>query len=354
MQQEYTSLLENRTFTPVKYARSKPIGCKWVYKTKTNPDGTLRYKARLVIKGYGQMQGIDFDETYAPVSKMTTLRYLMSRAAQEDWEMDQLDVVTAFLNPAIDKEVYMQLPEGIEWLIAEPLSSPSSSSSPADSTHKSTHNPCAEAHSVSRAEERFVESTRRPDGNSRMSTALGNSRMSTAPGNSRVNTAPGNSQRVNTAPGNSQRVSTTTAPDPMAMPIYMNGSLRLNKALYGLKQAPLLWHATINEFLLSIGCTRARADENLYLRSSVFLLLYVDDTTILYPRSASEAAEDLKTALKKGYKMTNLGKAKQFLGLEIARQDSGAITLGQAKYIQTTAGAIIDGYRIGRAFNPGS
>jgi len=150
MQQEYASLLENHTFTLVEHARSKPIGCKCVYKTKTNPDSTLRYKARLVIKGYEQMQGIDFDETYAPVSKMTTLRYLMCRTAQEYWEMDQLNVVTAFLNPAIDKEVYMQLPEGIEWLIAEPLSS-SSSSSQADSTHKSTHNPCAEAHSVSRA-----------------------------------------------------------------------------------------------------------------------------------------------------------------------------------------------------------
>jgi len=119
------------------------------------------------------------------------------------------------------------------------------------------------------------------------------------------------------------------------MPIYMNGSLRLNKMLYGLKQAPLLWHTTINEFLLSIGCARAHADENLYLRGDVFLLLYIDDTTILYLRSASEAAEDLKTALKKEYKMTDLGKAKQFLGLEIAHQNSSAITLGQAKYIQT-------------------
>jgi len=83
-----------------------------------------------------------------------------------------------------------------------------------------------------------------------------------------------------------------------------------------------------------IGCTRAHADKNLYLRSSVFLLRYVDDTTILYPRSASKAAEDLKTALKKEYKMKDLRKAKQFLDLEIACQDSGAITLGQAKYIQ--------------------
>jgi len=201
IQQEYASLLENHTFTPVEHARSKPIGCKWIYKMKTNPDGTLRYKARLVIKGYEQMQGIDFDETYAPVSKMTTLRYLMCRTAQEDWEMDQLDVVTVFLNPAIDKEVYMELPEGIECLIAEPLSS-LSSSSPADSTHKSTHNPYAEAHSVSRAEERFVESTRTPDGNSQ--------RVSTTPGNSqRVSTTPGNSQPVSTLPGNSQCVSTT-------------------------------------------------------------------------------------------------------------------------------------------------
>jgi hypothetical protein len=86
----------------VEHAHSKPIGCKWVYKTKTNPDDTLRYKARLVIKGYEQVQGVDFEETYAPVSKMPTLRYLMACAAQGGWEIDQLDVVTAFLNPVFD------------------------------------------------------------------------------------------------------------------------------------------------------------------------------------------------------------------------------------------------------------
>jgi hypothetical protein len=82
MQQEYASLLENRTFTPVEHAHSKPIGCKWVYKTKTDPDDTLRYKARIVIKGYEQVQGVDFEEIYAPVSKISTLRYLMACAAQ--------------------------------------------------------------------------------------------------------------------------------------------------------------------------------------------------------------------------------------------------------------------------------
>ena len=180
-------------------------------------NGTLRYKARLVIKGYEQMQGISFDETYAPVIKMTTLRYLISRAVQKDWEMDELDVITAFLNPAINKEVYMQLPEGIKWLIAELLSSPSSSLSPADSTHISTHNPCTEAHSVSRAKERFVELTWMLDGNSRMSTVPGNLRVNIASGNlQRMSTEPGNSLCVNMVLGNSC-MSMASGNSPMSM-----------------------------------------------------------------------------------------------------------------------------------------
>ena len=59
MQEEYDSLLENSTFTPVAETNSKPIGCKWVYRIKRNPDNTRRHKARLVIKGYEQVQGID-------------------------------------------------------------------------------------------------------------------------------------------------------------------------------------------------------------------------------------------------------------------------------------------------------
>jgi len=71
---EYASLKENDTFASVmeSKANSAPIGCKWVYKTKRNPNDTLRYKARLVIKGYGQVKGVNFDETYAPVGSMTT------------------------------------------------------------------------------------------------------------------------------------------------------------------------------------------------------------------------------------------------------------------------------------------
>jgi len=71
MQEEYASLMENDAFTLVKHTSSKPIGCRWVYKPKHCPDGILRYKARLVVKGYEKVKGIDFDETYAPVGKLT-------------------------------------------------------------------------------------------------------------------------------------------------------------------------------------------------------------------------------------------------------------------------------------------
>ena len=117
MRQEYASLIENSTFTPVTDTNGmKPIGCRWVYKTKRNPNGTTRYKVRVVIKGYEHIRGVDFDETYAPVSKLITLWYLLSFVVQNNYKIDHLDVVTAFLNPEIDAEVYMQLPEGIDWL----------------------------------------------------------------------------------------------------------------------------------------------------------------------------------------------------------------------------------------------
>jgi len=95
----------------------EPIGCKWIYKRKINPDGSTRYKARLVIKGYEQKEGIDYDETYAPVSKMATFQLILALAAQYGWDVNHMDVVTAFLNPRIDRDnIYMEMPLGIDWL----------------------------------------------------------------------------------------------------------------------------------------------------------------------------------------------------------------------------------------------
>jgi len=73
----------------------KPSGSKWVYKTTHNPGVTIRYKALLVTKGYEQT---DFGETYAAVGKLPTFQYLISLVGKHGWNIDHLDVVTAFLN----------------------------------------------------------------------------------------------------------------------------------------------------------------------------------------------------------------------------------------------------------------
>ena len=133
MRQEWQTLIENHTFDVERRNRrpdddrspekrqnedyGEPIRCKWVFRRKINPDGSTRYKARLVIKGYAQKEGIDYDETYAPVSKITTFRLLLALVAQHGWNVDHMDVVTAFLNPKIDRDnIQMATPPGIEWL----------------------------------------------------------------------------------------------------------------------------------------------------------------------------------------------------------------------------------------------
>ncbi|BBG95385.1 RmlC-like cupins superfamily protein [Prunus dulcis] len=114
MTQELAALEANGTWTLQSLPPGKkPIGCKWVYKVKLHPDGSLdRYKARLVAKGYSQVEGLDYRETFAPVAKLVTVRLLLAVASTRRWHLHQLDVNNAFLNGDLDEDVYMHLPPG--------------------------------------------------------------------------------------------------------------------------------------------------------------------------------------------------------------------------------------------------
>ncbi|PKI73561.1 hypothetical protein CRG98_006142 [Punica granatum] len=114
MAEEIRALEDNGTWVVQSLPHGKkPIGCKWVFKTKRRADGTVeRYKARLVAKGFTQIEGVDFHETFAPVAKLVTVRCLLTVAVAKGWEMHQLDVHNAFLHGDLDEEVYMSLPPG--------------------------------------------------------------------------------------------------------------------------------------------------------------------------------------------------------------------------------------------------
>jgi hypothetical protein len=109
MHEEMIALDANRTWELVPLPEGKKaIGCKWVYKVKHNSDGSInRYKARLVAKGYAQTHGIDYEETFAPIAKMATMRAVIVVAASRGWVLQQMDVKNAFLHGELQEEVYL-------------------------------------------------------------------------------------------------------------------------------------------------------------------------------------------------------------------------------------------------------
>jgi Reverse transcriptase (RNA-dependent DNA polymerase) len=114
MAEEITTLANNQTWTLVPPSiNQKVIRSKWVFKTKTNPDGSVeRYKARLVAKGFNQISDVDFEETYSPVMRAQTIRVTISLALIFNWSIRQLDVSNAFLNGDLKERVFMSQPQG--------------------------------------------------------------------------------------------------------------------------------------------------------------------------------------------------------------------------------------------------
>ncbi|KAL0463357.1 UNVERIFIED_CONTAM: Retrovirus-related Pol polyprotein from transposon RE2 [Sesamum latifolium] len=116
VQLEVDALERNGTWELVETpADKKTIECRWIYKLKLKPDGTVeRYKARLIAKGYNQVEGKDYTDCFAPVAKAVTVRLFLAVAVSKGWPIHHLDVNNAFLHGSLKEETYMDPPEGYE------------------------------------------------------------------------------------------------------------------------------------------------------------------------------------------------------------------------------------------------
>lgn len=112
MQEELENLRRNETWDVVLRPKGRRIvKCKWVFKKKRNKDREVeRYKARLVARGYTQVEGIDYKETFSPVIKTKSIRTLLAYSVEKDWKVHQLDITAAYLNGKLSETVYMELP----------------------------------------------------------------------------------------------------------------------------------------------------------------------------------------------------------------------------------------------------
>ena len=111
---EIDFILHNHTWELVDLPLGcKPLSSKWVFKRKRKVDGSIvKYKARLVIKGYRKAEGLDYFDTYSPVTRISSIRMVLVIAALRNLEIHQMDVKTSFLNGELDEEIYMEQPEG--------------------------------------------------------------------------------------------------------------------------------------------------------------------------------------------------------------------------------------------------
>ena len=116
MSDEFSALRETNTWTLVPRPPGvNLVSCKWIFKTKHRPDGSIdKHKARLVARGFTQQHGIDYGDTFSPVVKPATVRLVLSLAVSRGWTLRQVDVSNAFLHGFLTEEVYMQQPPGFE------------------------------------------------------------------------------------------------------------------------------------------------------------------------------------------------------------------------------------------------
>eukprot|EP00253_Pinus_taeda_P009127 PITA_09127 len=116
MVEEYDSIVRNNAWEIVPRPEGKSVmGSRWIYKVKQAADWSVeKYKERFFSQGFSQIEGIDYEETFAPVARYSSIRTILALSAQMGWHIHQMDVKTTFLNGVIEEEVYIEQPEGFK------------------------------------------------------------------------------------------------------------------------------------------------------------------------------------------------------------------------------------------------
>lgn len=116
MVEEYDSIVINNVSEVVpRLENNSMVGSRWIYKVKKEPDGGIdKHKAIFVSKGFSQVEGIDYEETFAPIERYSSIRSILALATQMGWKIHHMDVNTTFLNGFIEEEVYIEQPEGFD------------------------------------------------------------------------------------------------------------------------------------------------------------------------------------------------------------------------------------------------
>ena len=114
MVEEYDSIVRNNVWDVVPILKNKlVVSSRWLYKVKKVVDGSVeKHKASFVARGFSQVEGIDYDETFPPVARYSSIKSMFSLLARMGWKIHQMDVKTTFLNGQIEEEVYIEQPEG--------------------------------------------------------------------------------------------------------------------------------------------------------------------------------------------------------------------------------------------------
>jgi hypothetical protein len=116
MNDEYCALIKTATWHLVPHRPGlNVVDCKWIFEIKQETDGSVGcYKARLVARGFKQQYGVDYDDTFSPVVKLTVIQLLLSLVVSYGWVIQQIDIQNSFLHDFLDEDVYMKQPPGFE------------------------------------------------------------------------------------------------------------------------------------------------------------------------------------------------------------------------------------------------